>query len=192
MTTNTNNGGPTPTTSSKDIKTPVPAMPKPLQPRLCLQRDDNTVVPLVAMDELPDSVILKGVPVKLTVLDALKARMELITGDYPAHGVRYELDRPIKPHSVANGQSDDSGSDVSPTSEGSESSPQKAFTASDKKGNKNAKDKALVRTQPPFSHLTFSFTSRFFSLHACLFVRLLTLLNLLETANSHHQRQEYH
>lgn len=159
MTTNTNKGVQTPATSSESTKTPVLAMPKSLQPRLCVQRDDNTVVPLVAMDELPDSVILKGVPVKLTVLDALKARMELITGDYPAHGVRYELDRPINTHRVASGQSDDSGSDGSPTSEGSGSSPQKAFTASDKKGNKNAKDKALVRTQSPFNRLTSLFSS---------------------------------
>lgn len=154
MTTTTNNGVQAPAASSESTKTPVLAMPKPLQPRLCVQRDDNTVVPLVAMDELPDSVILKGVPVKLTVLDALKARMELITGDYPAHGIRYELDRPINTNSVASGQSDDSGSDGSPT-EGSGNSPQKTFTASDKKGNKNAKDKALVRTQSPFSRLTF-------------------------------------
>ena len=110
------------------------------------------------MDELPDSIVLKGVPVKLTVLDALKAHMELIAGDYPAHGVRYQLDQPVNVASVASGQGDDSGSDSSPTSEGSEGSLQNTFTALDKKGNKNAKDKAPVRTQSPFMCLTFPFS----------------------------------
>ena len=155
MTTNTNNGVQTPTILSESSKTPKPVMPKPLQPRLCVQRGDNTVVPLVAVDELPDNVVLKGVPGKLTVLEALKARMELITGDYPAHGVRYQLDRPIDTHVDANEQGDDSGSDVSPTSDGSGNSTQKGFKASDKKGNKNIKDKALVRMHSPFSLLNF-------------------------------------
>lgn len=153
MTTNTNSGVQTPATSSESTKAKQSVLPKSLQPRLCVQRDDNTVVPLVAMDELPDSVVLKGVPVKLTVLEALKARMELITGDHPAHGLRYELDQPIITQTAASERGDDSGSDGSPSSEGSESSTQKGFTSSDKKGNKNAKEQALVSTRLPFCRL---------------------------------------
>ena len=152
---NTNTGVQTPTGPSESTKAQPAVTPKPLQPRLCVQRDDNTVVPLIAMDELPDSVVLKGVPSKLTVLEALKARMELITGDHPAHGVRYQLVQPINVQTVTSEQGDDSGSDGSPTSEGSESSPQKGFTAPDRKGNKNGKDKAHVRTHHLFSRLTF-------------------------------------
>ena len=176
MTTNTNSGVQTPAMSSESMKAKQSVLPKSLQPRLCVQRDDNTVMPLVAMDELPDSVVLKGVPVKLTVLEALKARMELITGDHPAHGLRYQLDHPIITQTSASERSDDSGSEGSPSSEGSESSTQKGFTASDKKGNKNAKDKALVRTHLSFSSLTLSFD-----------VRIITLSDLLETTDSHHQ-----
>lgn len=119
-----------------------------LQPRWCVQRDANTVVPLIAIDELPDLVILKDVPMSLTILEALKARIELVTGDYPAHGIRYQLHQPINTRVVANDESDDSGSDSSPASEGSESSTQKGSPISDKKVNKDAahnfKDKPAV------------------------------------------------
>lgn len=141
MNTNTNIGVQTPVTSSESAEALRSVTSEPLRPRWCVQRDDNTVVPLVAMDELPDSVVLKGVPITLTVLDALRARMELITGDHPAHGVRYQLDQPIITQTVANEEGDDSGSDGSPDSEGSESSTQKGFTASDNNGNKNAAGK---------------------------------------------------
>ena len=155
MTTNTNNGVQTPATPSESTKTPKSIMPKPLQPRVCVQRDENTVIPLIAIDELPDSVVLKGVPLKLTLIDALKARMELINVDYPAHDARYQLDRPIGTHVDASEQGDDSASENSPTSEGSADSTKNEFKRSDKKGNKNVKDKALVRMHSPFSPLTF-------------------------------------
>ncbi|CAD6567035.1 MAG: hypothetical protein ASARMPRED_000474 [Alectoria sarmentosa] len=142
MNTNISNGVQTPVMSSESAEAPRSVALEPLRPRWCVQRDDNTVVPLVAMDELPDSIVLKGIPITLTVLDALRARMELITGDHPAHGVRYQLDQPINTQTVANEEGDDSGSDGSPASEESESSTQKGFTASDKKGNKSV-DKAL-------------------------------------------------
>ena len=84
----------------------------------------------------------------LTILEALKARIELVTGDYPAHGIRYQLHQPINTRVVANDESDDSGSDSSPASEGSESSTQKGSPISDKKVNKDAahnfKDKPAV------------------------------------------------
>ena len=145
MNANTNTGIQSPTTLSESIKAQSSVMSESLRPRWCVQRNDNTVVPLIAMDELPDSVVLKGVPTMLTVLEALKARMELITGDHPAHGVRYQLDQPINTHTVVNEESNDSGSDGSPTSERSESSTQKGLAASDMKGSKNAsKDEALV------------------------------------------------
>lgn len=176
MTTNINSGVQSPAMSSESTKAKQSVLPESLNPRLCVQRDDNTVVPLVAMDELPESVVLKGVPVKLTVLEALKARMELITGDHPAHGLRYQLDQPIITQTTASERGDDSGSDGSPSSEGSETSTQKEFTAMDKKGNKNVKDKALVSTTYHLARLKLSFD-----------VRILTLSDLLETTNSHHQ-----
>ena len=154
MTTNTNNGLQSPATLSESTKTPNSTMPKLLQPRVCVQRDENTLVPLIAIDELPDSVILKGVPLKLTLIEALKARMELINVDYPAQGARYELDRPISTQVDTTEQGDDSGSDGSPKSDGSADSTKKEFKRSDKKGNKNTKDKALVRTHSFLSSLT--------------------------------------
>lgn len=138
MNTNTNTGAQTPATSSESIKAQQLAMLGPLRPRWCIQRDGQTVVPLIAIDELPDSVLLKGVPITLTVLEALKARMELITGDYPAHGTRYQLDQPINTHTLANEEGSGPGSDGSAGSERSESSTQKGLSAFDKKGNKNA------------------------------------------------------
>ena len=143
MNTNTNagvntNGAQTPATSSESIKAQQLAMLGPLRPRWCIQRDGNTVVPLIAIDELPDSVLLKGVPSTLTVLEALKARMELIAGDHPAHGTRYQLYQPCNPQTVANEEGNGSGSDGSPGSERSESSTQKRSLAFDKKGNKIA------------------------------------------------------
>ena len=156
MTTNTNNnnGLQTPATPSESTKTAKSVMPKPLQPCVCIQRDENTLVPLIAIDELPDSVVLKGVPLKLTLIEALKARMELINVDYPAQGARYELDRPIGTQVDTTEQGDDSGSDCSPNSEGSADSTTKEFKRSDKKGNKNVKDKALVRVHSLLSPLT--------------------------------------
>ena len=105
-------------------------------------------MPLIAIDELPDSVLLKDMPMTLTMFEALRARIELVPGDYPAHGIRYLLDQPIKTRIVANDESDDSGSETSPASEGSESSTQKGSPTSHKKGNKNTaenfKDKPAV------------------------------------------------
>ena len=146
-----------PETPSEITKPQQPIMSKTLRPGLCVQRDDNTVVPLIAMDELPDSVVLKDVPIKLTLLEALKAHMELIPGDHRSSGIRYQLDRPISIQSVSSEQSDDSGSDGSPTSARSENSTQKGFTAPDKKGNKNAEDAPPVRTYLLFSYLALPF-----------------------------------
>ncbi len=141
MATHTNTG----------VQTPAkPVTSGSLRPHWCIQREDNTVVPLIAIDELPDSVVLKDVPTTLTVLEALKARMELITGDHPAHGVRYQLDQPIK--TLASDRGNDSGSDGSRSSEGTESSAQKGFTAPDK--NKNTKEQAPVSAHPSSSHLS--------------------------------------
>ena len=148
MTTNTNNEVQASAKPSESTKTPKATMPKPLQPRICVQRDENTLVPLNAIDELPDSVVLKGVPLKLTLIEALKARIELINIDYPAQSARYELDRPISTHVDTAEQGDDSGSDTLPTSEGSVDSTKKEFKRPDKKG-KNVKDKALVRSTHP-------------------------------------------
>ena len=156
MTTNTNNELQTLATPSESTKTTKSVMPKPLQPRVCIQRDENTLIPLIAIDELPDSVVLKGVPLKLTLIDALKARMELINIDYPAHGARYQLDRPIDTHVEVSEQGDDSGTESSPISEGSPHSTKKEFKRSDKKANKNMKDKAHVRMHSPFSPLIVS------------------------------------
>ena len=145
---NTNTAAQTSATLSESTKAQQSVMSGSLRPRWCVQRDANTVVPLIAIDELPDSVILKDVPLSLTILEALKARIELVAGDYPAHGIRYQLNQPINTRSVANDENDDSGSDSSPASEGSESSTQRESPASDKKGNKNAgensKDKPAV------------------------------------------------
>ena len=46
-----------------------------LRPRWYIQGDDNTVLPLIALDELPDSVALKDVPVTVTVLEGLRAHI---------------------------------------------------------------------------------------------------------------------
>ena len=159
MNFNNNTGTQDPKTPTEFTKAQPPSMSGTLRPHLCVQRDDNTVVPLIAMDELPDSVVLKGVPIKLTVLEALKAHMELIPGDHRASGIRYQLDQPIGRQTVASEQGDDSGSDGFPTSAGSENSAQKGFTASDKKVNKNAKDTALVGTCPLFSRLPLPFVT---------------------------------
>lgn len=149
--TNINNGAQTPATTatpSESTNAQQSAMAGPLRPRWCVQRDANTVVPLIAIDELPDSVLLKGVPFTMSLIEALKTRMELVPGDHPAHGIRYQLDQPINTQIVASDESDDSGSDSSPASEGSEGSTRQGSPASDKKGNKNAagnfKDKPAV------------------------------------------------
>ena len=148
MPPNTNTGRPTSATQSESIKAKQPIMLESLRPSLCIQRDDNTVVPLIAMDELPNSVVLKGVPTTLTVLDALKFRMELIPGKRPTHGARYQLAQPINTQTSTSEQGDESGSDASRTSEGSGSTAQKGAPASDKKGGKGVKDKALVGRHP--------------------------------------------
>lgn len=135
---NTNTVAQTPATLSENTKAQQSAIPGSPQLHWCVQRDANTVVPLIAIDELPDLVILKDVPSSLTILEALKAQLELVAGEYPVQGIRYQLDQPINTRIVANDESDDSGSDSSPASEGSENSTQKGSPTSDKKGNKNA------------------------------------------------------
>lgn len=159
MTTNTSTEVQTSASPSEGTKVHQPAMPGALRPRWCVQRDGNTVVPLIAMDELPDSVFLKDVPTTLTLLEALRARMELIPGDHPAHGIRYQLDQPINTRAVVNEEGDDSGSDGSSASGGSESSTQRGVAAPNKKGDQNAagnmsegskdKDKLPVRVHSP-------------------------------------------
>ena len=140
--TNINTGVQTPATTSESTKAQQPAMSGPLRPRWCIQRDANTVVPLIAIDELPDLVLLKDVPMTLTMFEALKFRIELVPGDYPAHGIRYQLHQPINTRVVANDESDDSGSDSSPASDGSETSTQKRSPTSHKKGNKKGNKNA--------------------------------------------------
>ena len=139
MNANINVGAQTPQTPSEGTKAQQSVMAEILRPRWCIQRDDNTVVPLIALDELPDSVALKDVPVTVTILEALRARMELIPGEYPARGVRYEL---LQPFNVQSEEDNDSGSDSPTGSAGSEGS------ASGNTGNKNegsqSQDKALV------------------------------------------------
>ena len=146
MNTNINVGAQTPQTPSDGTKAQQPVMAEILRPRWCIQRDDNTLVPLIALDELPDSVALKDVPVTVTVLEALRAHMELIPGAYPSRGFRYELLRPFNVQNDA--EDDDSGSDSPTGSAGSEGSTRKDSTASGKTGNKNegaqSQDKALV------------------------------------------------
>ena len=70
-------------TPSENAKAPQFAM-ESLRPRWCIQRNGTTIVPLIAIDELPDSVLLKGVPIMLTLLEALKSHMELIPGEHPS------------------------------------------------------------------------------------------------------------
>lgn len=146
MNTNINTGGQTPGTSSESTKAQQSLVSGILRPRWCVQRDDNTVVPLIAVDELPESVILKGIPIRVTLLEALKARMELTNGEHPAHGIRYQLDQPINTQTIASEEGDNSGSDDSRVSKGSESSTQKGSSASNEKGTKNTggKDKRPV------------------------------------------------
>ena len=158
MTTNTNTGVQNPATPSEGTKAQSSVMPAALGPRFCIQRDDNTVVPLIPIDELPESVVLKGVPVTLTMLEALKAKLELVPEMHPAHGVRYQLEQPINAQAMGSEQGSDSGSDGSPTSEGSESPTQK--------GNNNAKDQTLVREFPPFSRFILSFTMSILIFHS--------------------------
>lgn len=110
--TNINTRAHTPATPSETIKVQQSVMSEPLRPRWCIQRDENTVVPLIAMDELPEAVILKDLPIVLTVLEALKARMELITGDHSAHGFRYQLDQPINTQTVLNEEGHESEAQV--------------------------------------------------------------------------------
>ena len=146
MNTNINVGAQTPQTPSEGTKAQQPVMAEILRPRWCIQRDDNTLVPLIALDELPDSVALKDVPVTVTVLEALRAHMELIPGAYPSRGFRYELLRPFNVQNVT--EDDDSGSDSPTGSAESEGSTRKDSSASGKTGNKNegaqSQDKALV------------------------------------------------
>ena len=152
--TNTNTGVQSPAMPSESTKAQQLVISETLRPHWCVQRDDNTVVPLIAIDELPGSVVLKGIPMTLTVLEALKARMELVSGNHPTHGVRYQLDQPITTQTVANEEGDNSGSDDSPASEGSECSTQKGSLASDKKGKKNAtgKNKSAVCAHSPLQY----------------------------------------
>ena len=175
MNTNTNVGAQTSQTTSEGTKAQQSVMAEILRPRWCIQRDDNTLVPLIALDELPDSVVLKDVPVTVTVLEALRAHMELIPGAYPSRGFRYELLQPLHVQNVTD--DDDSGSDSPTGSAGSEGSTRKDSSASGKM-NKNegaqSQDKTLVRVHSHYSHShhnSFTVPSQFIQIYLPLHVR---------------------
>ena len=119
----------------------------PLKPIYCIQRDADTIVPLIAVDELPEDVKLKGVPLKMSLLEGFQGKFQLV-GDQPAHGLRYELEQPISTETSGSERGDESGSDGSHNAGGSESSTQKGDMASRKRGGKSADNKALVRVNP--------------------------------------------
>ena len=165
MNTNINVGAQTPQKPSEGTKAQQSVLAEVLRPRWCIQRDENTLVPLIALDELPDSVTLKDVPVTVTVLEALRAHMELIPGAYPSRGFRYELLQPLNVQNVT--EDDDSGSDSPTGSAGSE--------GSGKTVNKNegaqSQDKTLVRVHSQCLHNSFTLPSEFIQIYLSLHVR---------------------
>ena len=145
--------------TSQDLLTPLtPSTPEhkiSVTPklRLCLKRKDNHYVPLVAVDELPSWIKVKGVPMNLCLQDVADLGITNC-GDYPrAYDGYYqvELDGPpaeLKPCNVLTGY-EAGGSSVS---QNSSSSDGKVFMAPDKNGDEwktssgsMGKDKAHIK-----------------------------------------------
>ncbi len=101
-----------------------------LQPTWCVKRKDDTYVPLIAVDELPESVRLIGVPAAMTMEEMVKAEMAC-KGEQSSHGKSYELE----PYEC--GVSSEA-SQSSQSSEGSESPCREAFVAPDLKGGQDS------------------------------------------------------
>ena len=112
-------------TSQEPLAPPTPSTPEhkiSLTPklRLCLKRKDNHYVPLVAVDELPSWIKLKGVPINLCLQDVADLGITNC-GDYPRtyNGFyQVELDRPpaeLQPCNVLTGY-EAAGSSISQNS----------------------------------------------------------------------------
>ena len=96
-----------------------------LRPTMCIRRNELTYVPLIAVDELPDSVRLIGVPTTMTQNEMVEAGMSF-KGEFVGHGKLYQLEP----------SENDFGSETSgysQSSEGSATPPRKAFMAPDMK-----------------------------------------------------------
>ena len=122
----------TPPTSSTPEST-VSVTPKL---RICLKRKDDHYVPLVAVDELPSWIMLKGVPMTLRGEEVL--RLGLIScGDHPRTNDDYyqvELNGiPAEIHAC--NVSEDSEAGDSSASQHSSTTTGKVFTAPDKNGD---------------------------------------------------------
>ena len=65
---------------------PTPSTPEPMASvtpklRMCLKRSDDHFVPLIAIDELPSWIMLKGVPMSLRGEEVLRLGL-MMCGDY--------------------------------------------------------------------------------------------------------------
>lgn len=88
---------------------------------------------MIALDELPASVRLMGVPVTMTLAEAFQAHLQSVGNEPKADGTRYQLEpSSVKTTSDTDAEEDYSGSDSS--------SGQKTFVAPDKK----ASEKGIV------------------------------------------------
>ncbi len=120
-----------PTPSTPDSK--VSGNPKL---RMCLKRKDDHYVPLVAVDELPSWIKLKGVPMTLRGEDVLGLDM-MICGDHPKLNNDYyqvELDEiPAEIHACNLLEEPEAGN--SSTSQNSSTATGKVFIAPDKNGD---------------------------------------------------------
>lgn len=112
-----------------------------LRPIWCIQRSDNNYVPLIAIDELPDSVRLIGVPATMTMKEVVNAGLAC-KGEQNTHGKCYQLE-PSEPDVY-------STTSQCSQSEGTATPPRKSFLAPDMKAaaGKTAKTGKDTEKQP--------------------------------------------
>lgn len=145
-------------TSQNPLTPPTPSTPGPTASgtpklRMCLKRKDDHFVPLVAVDELPSWIMLKGVPITLRGEDVLRLGL-MNCGDHPKTNDDYyqvELNGiPADIHACS--VLEDSEAGGSSTSQHSSTTSGKIFMAPDKNGDGSktssdsiGKEKANVR-----------------------------------------------
>ena len=122
--------------ASRPVSTTAPyrAM-STLQPTMVIKRGKDNYVPLIAVDELPESVVLIGVPTSLSLEEMADAGL-VCKGEQSSHGKFYQL-------KMAEIDTSSEGSQYSSSSAESRSSSKK-FVAPDAKASRgNAAKKAM-------------------------------------------------
>jgi hypothetical protein len=110
------------------------------RPEFFIVREDKSITPLIALDELPPDISIRGVPRTMTLTEA-KGMKHM--GDVPSRGICYTVDYLRDPVGTTSHSTNDSFA-ITPYNGGSKG-----------KNRFSEKKVGFLSLQPSFSHLFF-------------------------------------